>query len=101
MSDASEDNEPVVVTKCRSEPNGRAVPSKGDTWKHYKDQLHTYRIIDIGYMEAKPSDVYVLYQRTEGKQPVWLRPLAEFMSVVPFEGRFIYRFELVTRGVTE
>jgi len=69
----------------------------GQKYKHYKGK--TYEIIAIGKDSDTLEEVVVykgLYNSKEfGNNPVWVRPLKEFIEEVEANGKKVKRFGLV------
>lgn len=68
-------------------------------YKHYKNGK-TYQVIGIAYnadnnVAGDPLDFpYVLYKPTYNDS-TWVRPLAQFIELLEYEGKKVRRFELM------
>jgi hypothetical protein len=66
----------------------------GDTYEHYKGQR--YRVLMLGRDSESTEEVVVyqgLYDSEEfGENPVWVRPVKEFVETVEIEGVIRPRF---------
>lgn len=78
---------------------GRAIPKKGEVWKHFKGKSVT--IIEVAKYSEDATKRMVVYKCPDG---VYARPLDMFMSKVDRakypNATQEYRFEVVVKGVT-
>lgn len=70
----------------------------GGKYKHFKTG-NLYEVIAVGRHSETLEKLVVykgLYDSEKfGNNPIWVRPFAEFVSMVNFNGKEVARFELV------
>lgn len=62
------------------------IPQPGELWQHYKTES-VYEILHIARIEAT-QELAVVYSTPDRIQPVWVRPLSEFVALVGGAPRF-------------
>ncbi len=70
----------------------------GSKYKHYQRKT-IYKIIGFGY-DSNTLDEVVIYQgqydsKEFGNNPVWVRPIKEFLEKVIVDGKEVPRFEFI------
>ena len=65
----------------------------GGIYAHYKYPENTYKVINLGFIEATDS-VCVIYQATYDQKLVFVRPLDSWLEILDWKGREIARFRL-------
>jgi hypothetical protein len=70
---------------------------KKGKYKHYKGDI--YEIVEVGRDSGTLEEVVVykgLYNSDKfGNNPIWVRPLKEFIGEIEIDGKKIKRFEFV------
>ncbi len=61
----------------------------GATYKHYKNQLYT--VLNLAILEAS-NEIGVIYQANYGEKLTFIRPLADWLQAVDWQGSRLQRF---------
>lgn len=64
----------------------------GAEYRHYKNNL--YKVITLGLLEEN-NKVCVIYQAQYGEHLTFIRPLANWLETVNYNGKKVSRFALV------
>lgn len=67
----------------------------GARYTHYKDLLHTYKVIAIAIQEADEG-ICVVYQAEYGDKLIFTRPLDSWLDVLDVDGKQVARFNKQT-----
>ncbi len=62
-------------------------------YSHYKDRAKQYKILCLALDEASES-VCVVYQALYEPYLTWIRPLANFLETVEWQGEKVKRFQI-------
>jgi hypothetical protein len=66
----------------------------GGIYSHYKYPENTYKVINLGFIEATDS-VCVIYQAVYDQKLVFVRPLDSWLETLSWDGGEVARFKLV------
>ena len=66
----------------------------GAKYQHHKDSSKLYEVIGLGFFEAN-DELCVIYQAQYGEQLTFVRPLANWLERVDWQGKTVPRFNNV------